>query len=83
MQIIIIKKHKIMALFKATVKSTKVMSGIRLEKGMSVDLSSKHNSPLAINGGKEVVDAFLRVYGIDIQKVRAVSSTYIEVKKIG
>jgi hypothetical protein len=71
-----------MPLFRATIKSTKLVNGIRLEKGMTVDFPSSYGSPLAMNGGKEVVEAFLRKYGVDIKKANAVSSSYIDVKKI-
>ena len=71
-----------MALFKATVKGTKLTNGIRLQKGMSVDFPSAYGSPLSTNGGKEVVEAFQRRYGIDIKKTNAVSSGCIAVVKI-
>lgn len=72
-----------MALFRATIKSTKVNNGVRLEKGMSVDFPSSYGAPLSTNGGKEVIEAFQRKYGVDIKKAGAVSSSYIEVAKIG
>ncbi len=72
-----------MALFKATVKRTKVTNGIRLEKGMSVDFPSSYGSPLSTNGGKDVIAAFERAYGVDIKKAGAVSSSVIEVVKVG
>lgn len=71
-----------MALFRATVKTTKVANGIRLEKGMSVDFPSIISTPMGTNGGKEVIDAFQRKYGVDIKKAGAMSSVYIEVVKI-
>ncbi|MDO6431526.1 DUF6140 family protein [Flavitalea sp. BT771] len=71
-----------MPLFRATIKSTKVVNGVRLEKGMSVDFPSSYGSPLSMNGGKEVIEAFRRKYGVDIKKANAVSSSYIEVVKI-
>lgn len=38
-----------------------------MEKGMSVEIPTNSiNNPLYINGGKEVVQAFQRVYGIDL-----------------
>ena len=40
-----------MALFKITVKSSRVSNGIRLEKGMSVDVPSKYTNPVTTNGG--------------------------------
>jgi hypothetical protein len=72
-----------MALFRATVKSTRVTNGVRLEKGMSVDFPSSYGAPLSTNGGKEVIEAFERKYGVDIKKAGAVSSAYIEVVKVG
>lgn len=72
-----------MALFKATIKSTRINNGIRLEKGMSVDFPSSYSSPLSTNGGKEVIDAFQRKYGVDIRKAGALSDAYISVVKIG
>jgi len=72
-----------MALYRATVKMTKITNGVRLEKGMSVDFPSSYSSPLTTNGGKEVIDAFMRKYGVDIKKGGAMGSAYIEVVKIG
>lgn len=71
-----------MALFKATVKMTRSNNGVRLEKGMSVDFISTASNPIATNGGKDVIEAFQRQYGVDIKKAGAVSSAYIEVVKI-
>jgi hypothetical protein len=72
-----------MALFRATVKQTQVTNGVRIEKGMSVDFPSQHGSPMSTNGGKDVIDAFERKYGIDIKKGNFTSSSYILVEKIG
>ena len=72
-----------MALFRATIKSTRITNGVRLEKGMSVDFPSSYGAPLSTNGGKEVIEAFQRKYGVDIKKAGAVSSAYIEVVKVG
>ena len=71
-----------MTLFKATVKTSRVVNGVKLEKGMSVDFPSFYGSPLATNGGKEVINAFMKKYGIDIKKAGAVLSCCIEVVKI-
>lgn len=49
-----------MALFKITVKSSRTVNGIRLEKGMSVEVVSKYSNPVSTNGGHEVIDAFER-----------------------
>jgi peptidoglycan hydrolase-like protein with peptidoglycan-binding domain len=72
-----------MALFRATIKTTRVSNGVRVEKGMSVDFPSSNGSPLSANGGKEVIEAFQRKYGIDIKKGGVVSSSYIELVKVG
>lgn len=72
-----------MALFRATVKSTRITNGVRLEKEMSVDFPSSYGSPLGTNGGKEVIEAFQRRYGVDIKKAGAVSSAYIDIVKVG
>ncbi len=71
-----------MALFKATILISRGNNGIRLEKGMSVDFQSMYGSPLGTNGGKEVIEAFQRKYGVDIKKAGALSSAYISVVKI-
>lgn len=71
-----------MALFLITVKQNKYTNGIRLEKGMSVEVSSKYTNPLTTNGGHEVQDAFMRKYGIDLKKNGGNSTVYLDVKKI-
>ena len=71
-----------MALFKATVKTTKWTNNIMLEKGMSVDFPSNYSSPLSTNGGKDVVEAFMRKYGIDLNKAGAVSDNWIKIEKV-
>lgn len=72
-----------MALFRATVKTTLITNGIRLEKGMSVEFPSSYSSPMGTNGGKEVIAAFQRKYGVDIKKAGATSTSFIEVVKVG
>ena len=59
-------------------------NNIRLEKGMSVDVvSNSMNNPVLTNGGQPVVDAFMRIYGVDIKKAGALSIAYLDVQKIG
>ncbi len=44
-----------MALFKITAKQNCHSNGLRLEKGMSVEVASKYMSnPIMVNGGQEV-----------------------------
>lgn len=71
-----------MALFLITVKQNHIANGIRLEKGMSVEVSSNYSNPLTTNGGHEVQDAFMRKYGLDLKKNGGNSSVYLDVKKI-
>ncbi len=73
-----------MPLFRITVKTTKNCNNIRIEKGMSVDVvSNTMSNPVVVNGGQSVVDAFMRIYGIDIKKAGALSMAYLDVQKIG
>ncbi|WP_242397927.1 DUF6140 family protein [Bacteroides xylanisolvens] len=73
-----------MPLFRITVKTAKNSNGVRIEKGMSVDVvSNSFNNPVVTNGGQSVIDAFYRIYGIDIKKAGALSTVYLDVKKIG
>lgn len=73
-----------MPLFKITVKQMKVSNGVRIEPGMSVDVvSNSFSNPVTTNGGQSVVDAFYRIYGIDIKKVGALNMVYLDVKCIG
>ncbi len=71
-----------MALFKITVKQTLLANGQRVEKGMSIELASSYGNPVATNGGKEVADAFMRKYGVDLRKANMLSSVYLETVKI-
>ena len=71
-------------LYKITVKNPKLSNGIRVEKGMSVDVvSNSMSNPVVTNGGQTVVDAFMRIYGIDIKKAGALSMAYLDVERIG
>lgn len=73
-----------MPLFRVTVKQMKLTSGIRIEPGMSVDVvSSSMSNPLTTNGGQAVADAFMRVYGIDMKRLGALSTVYLDVVKLG
>ena len=73
-----------MPLFRVTVKQMKLTSGIRLEPGMSVDVvSNSMSNPLTTNGGQIVADAFMRVYGIDLKRIGALSTVYLDVVRVG
>ena len=71
-------------LYRITVKNPKLTNGIRVEKGMSVDVvSNSMSNPVTTNGGQTVVDAFMRIYGIDIRKAGALSTAWLDVERIG
>lgn len=73
-----------MPLFRVTVKRMKNSNGVRLEAGMTVDISSNSfSNPVTTNGGQVVVDAFYRVYGVDIKKAGALNMADLDVQRIG
>lgn len=73
-----------MPLFRVTVKQMKLTSGIRIEPGMSVDVvTNSMSNPLITNGGQAVADAFMRVYGIDLKRIGALSTVYLDVVRLG
>ena len=72
-----------MPLFRITTKQSKNANGIRIEKGMSVEVvTSSMSNPLTTNGGQAVADAFMRVYGIDAKKAGILSTDYLDVVKV-
>ena len=57
-----------MARFIITTKHVKNTNGIRIEPDMSVQVVTQSMSnPVTTNGGQVVIDAFMRIYGIDIK----------------
>ena len=74
----------VMPLFRVTVKNSKNTNGVRIERGMSVDVvTNSMSNPVTTNGGQPVVDAFMRIYGIDIRKVGALSMAWLDCERIG
>ena len=72
-----------MPLFRITTKQSKNANGIRIEKGMSVEVvTSSMSNQLTTNGGQAVADAFMRVYGIDAKKAGILSTVYLDVVKV-
>lgn len=70
-------------LYRITVKQNKIANGIRIEKGMSVDVvTNSFSNPVTTNGGQPVVDAFMRIYGIDIKKAGALNMIYLDCVRI-
>ncbi len=74
-----------MPLYRITVKQMKVSNGIRIEKGMSVDVvTNSIQNPLCSSSEKQkVADAFMRIYGIDMNKIGALNQIYLNVDRIG
>ena len=71
-------------IYKITVKTSKNSNGIRIERGMSVEVVTNNiTNPVTTNGGQAVVDAFMRIYGIEIRKVGALNMVYLDVQRIG
>ncbi len=72
-----------MAKFQITTKNRKQTNGIRIEPGMSVQvITQSMNNPVTTNGGQTVVEAFLRIYGIDIKKAGCLNMVDLDVKQI-
>ena len=69
--------------FIITTKQMKNCNGIRIEPGMSVEVVTQSMSnPVLTNGGQPVVDAFMRIYGIDIRRAGAINMSYLAVERI-
>lgn len=71
-------------IYRITVKSPKNTNGVRIERGMSVDVvTNSFGDPVSTNGGQVVADAFMRIYGIDIKKAGALNRAWLDVERIG
>ena len=73
-----------MPLYRVTVKQMKVSGGQRIEKGMSVDVvTNSIQNPLCSSSEKhKVADAFMRIYGIDMDKIGALNMIYLDAKRV-
>ena len=72
-----------MAIFQITTKNRKQINGIRIEPGMSVQVVTQSMSnPVTTNGGQPVIDAFYRIYGIDIKKAGCLNMVELDVRQI-
>lgn len=73
-----------MPLYKVTVTRTVMSNGIRLEKGMSVEVVTPIvTNPVSVNNGESVKSAFWRIYGIDLTSIWTITRSALDVKKIG
>ena len=71
-----------MARFIITTKHVKNTNGIRIEPGMSVQVVTQSMSnPVTTNGGQVVIDAFMRIYGIDIKKAGCLNMVELDVEQ--
>lgn len=70
-------------IYRVIVKQSRVTSGQRIEKGMSVDVVTNSTSNPVITNKAEEAAAFMRIYGIDINKVGALSTAYLDTERIG
>ncbi len=69
-----------MALWTLTIKSTRIINNVRLEKGMSVEVVSQ-NHPIGYNNGEATREAFMRKYGVDLKKAGALHPAYFDIHK--
>ena len=73
-----------MPLFRVTVTQSKLSGGERIERGMQVDVvTNSMSNPLTVSGGQAVADAFMRIYGVDMKRLGALSTVYLDVERIG
>jgi hypothetical protein len=72
-----------MAKFRITTRHVKNVNGIRIEPGMSVEVVTQSMSnPVTTNGGQAVIDAFMRIYGIDIKKAGCLNMVELDVRQM-
>ncbi len=73
-----------MAMFQITTRNRRQLNGILIEPGMSVQVVTRDMSnPVTTNGGKAVIDAFMRLYGNDIKKAGCLNTVDLLVERIG
>lgn len=69
-----------MALFKSTARTRKLTDGIQIEiRHESRGATVSAITPITANGGQDVADAFMRVYGIGVE-LCVFGNNQIEVK---
>ena len=69
-------------LYKVTVKSNLNSNGVRLEKGMSVEVSSQSLPLSTLQCKEQINNAFKAKYGVDIKKACADTSLCLDVVTI-
>lgn len=70
-------------LYRLTIKANANINGVRLEKGMSVEVASQTSNVWGDMKGKELVrNAFMVKYGVDLKKACAIDSVHLDVQGI-
>lgn len=75
-----------MPLYRITTKMRKECNGIRIEPGLSVQISTQCGANPVTAGPSEqqkVADAFMYVYGIDLRRAGALNAAYLQTERIG
>lgn len=86
MDTMVYNRAKRSMLYKVTLKtSCSNRNGVRLEKGANVEIVFNTTSSLFgfSEARKLIQDAFMRKYGIDVEKARAINSADMDVQKLG
>ena len=72
-----------MPTFVITTKRANNTNGIRIEPGMQVKVvTNSFSNPVSTNGGQLVIDAFMRIYGIDIKKAGCLNNVDLQVDRL-
>ena len=70
-------------LYKLTIKNNRHVNGIRLEKGMTAEVSFQSSNLLGnVQGADLVRNAFLARYGVDLKKACALDTLNLDVQII-
>ncbi len=70
-------------LYNVTIKRSASINGVRLEKGMSVEVVSQSFNLLGTWQNREVVNnAFKAKYGVDVGRANALTPLHLDVVKI-
>ena len=73
-----------MPIYQVITKYRKSVNGFRIEPDISIKVVTKSlSNPVATNGGQVVIDAFYRIYGIDIKKAGCLNTVDLRVDRIG
>jgi len=73
-----------MPLYRVRIKQTTNLNGQSIDKGLSVDIPMFTNlSPIVVDEGSLVQDAFKRVHGIDLKKLNLLNTNWLEALVVG